>query len=111
MTSSARRKLKRPELLADEIRRWVVETGARPGERLPNEAELRRRFGVGKGAVREALKALEVQGLVALKTGPGGGGALTAPDFERSFQLWLNHFFFQPVRVEQIYALRRVVEP
>ena len=103
--------MKRADLITDEIKRWVVTGDLRPGQRLPNEAELQRLFGMSKGTVREALKALEVQGLVTLKTGPNGGARLTEVPFARTFQLLQNHFFFQAVDLDQIYAVRRLLEP
>lgn len=105
------RRRKLPELVADEIKRWIVAGEVQPGERLPNEAELQRLFSVSKGPVREALKSLEVQGLVRLKTGPAGGASVTEVGFERTFQLMQNHFFFQSIDLDQIYALRRLLEP
>ena len=107
----ARPRLKRTDLLVDAIKRWIVEGDLKPGAALPNEAELQRLFAMSKGTVREALKALEVQGLVSIRTGPKGGATLTAVPFERSFQLLANHWFFQPVDLDQIYALRRLLEP
>ena len=107
----ARPRLKRTDLLVDAIKRWVVEGDLKPGAALPNEAELQRLFAMSKGTVREALKALEVQGLVRIRTGPKGGATLTAVPFERSFQLLANHWFFQAVDLDQIYALRRLLEP
>lgn len=103
--------MKRADLITDEIKRWVVAGDLRPGQRLPNETELQALFGMSKGTVREALKALEVQGLVTLKSGPNGGARLTEVGFSRTFQLLQNHFFFQAVDIDQIYAMRRLLEP
>lgn len=104
-------RLKRADVMADEIKRWIIAGDLGPGERLPNEAELVRRFGMSKGTVREALKALEIQGLVRLKTGPGGGAAIVEPDFAHAFQLLQNYFFFQPADTAQLYVVRRLIEP
>jgi GntR family transcriptional regulator, transcriptional repressor for pyruvate dehydrogenase complex len=43
------------------------------GLKLPGEAEMSARYGVGRGTLREALRMLEVQGLITIKSGPGGG--------------------------------------
>ena len=43
------------------------------GDKLPNEAELIKRFSMAKGTIREAMRILEAQGLVKTRTGPGGG--------------------------------------
>src|SRR5579872_1148715 len=55
------------ETLSEAIARRMIRLFTRgdykPGERLPAEAELARQFRVGRGAVREALKALSIIGL------------------------------------------------
>jgi GntR family transcriptional repressor for pyruvate dehydrogenase complex len=42
-----------------------------PGARLPGERELAKEFGVGRSAIREAMVALEVHGLVEARQGTG----------------------------------------
>ena len=49
---------------------------AEAGDRLPTERELMESFQCSKGSAREALKALEVEGLVSTRTGPSGGAYL-----------------------------------
>ena len=107
----ARRRPKQTDVLVDAIKRWIVVADLKPGAALPNEAELQRRFAMSKGTVREALKALEVQGLATIRTGPRGGATLTAVSFDRTFQLLANHWFFRAVDLDQVYGLRRLLEP
>ena len=61
---------KRGDLMVEEIKRWIAERRLGPGDKLPKEDELQELFGVSKGTAREALKSLEVQGLVTVSTGP-----------------------------------------
>lgn len=42
-----------------------------PYERLPSERALAEQFGVGRGAVREALSALQLSGVIQIRTGEG----------------------------------------
>lgn len=42
-----------------------------PGERLPTERELAERFGVGRNSIREALRELNMLGLVTSRHGEG----------------------------------------
>jgi len=65
----------RREPLATEIARRLVDYllagGVEPGERMPSERQLAEAFGVGRSAMREALKALTLIGLVEVRHGDG----------------------------------------
>jgi len=53
-----------------------------PGDRLPSERELSADLGVGRSSVREALRVLEVMGLIRTATGSGpqaGAIVIAAP--------------------------------
>ncbi|MES2877099.1 MAG: FCD domain-containing protein [Pseudomonadota bacterium] len=105
------RQLKRSDLVAEEIKRLITEKNLSPGDRLPRESELQVQFSVSKGTVREALKSLEVQGLVKVSTGPSGGGTIIEVTLDRTLQLLQNYLFFKDVTIENIYAARRLLEP
>jgi GntR family transcriptional regulator, transcriptional repressor for pyruvate dehydrogenase complex len=55
------------ERIAEMIRTRVYE----PGDRLPSIMEMAKSFGVGHPTVREALKKLEIIGIVTIKHGSG----------------------------------------
>jgi len=110
-STSPLRSPKRGDLMAEEIKRWIAEKQLVPGDKLPKEGELQALFGVSKGTAREALKSLEVQGLVTVSTGPAGGATIGEMPLERAFQLLQNYLFFQELDVAQIYAVRRMLEP
>ncbi len=103
--------LKRSDLVAQEIKRMVTERNLSPGDRLPREVELQELFQVSKGTVREALKSLEVQGLITISTGPSGGGTIVEVPLDRTLQFMQNYLFFKDVSVDDIYAVRLVLEP
>ncbi|HLU59885.1 MAG TPA: GntR family transcriptional regulator, partial [Pseudonocardia sp.] len=63
-TSLARR-------LAEDVRARIMSGEYAPGERLPSEAELVRRYEVSRVTVRTALRTLEAQGLVDIRHGTG----------------------------------------
>jgi DNA-binding FadR family transcriptional regulator len=57
--------------VADELLDEIV-TGENPeGARLPDIAALTGRFGVSRGVIREALRALEERGLISTRSGRG----------------------------------------
>jgi DNA-binding FadR family transcriptional regulator len=60
-------------LVAGQIREAILAGELAPGDPLPTERELSEAFGVSRASVREALRALEAQGLVA----SGGSPART----------------------------------
>jgi GntR family transcriptional repressor for pyruvate dehydrogenase complex len=49
------------------------------GSRLPNERDLAERFEVGRPTVREALRSLEVLGIVEIRAGRSGGAYAVRP--------------------------------
>ncbi|MDT5076093.1 MAG: GntR family transcriptional regulator, transcriptional repressor for pyruvate dehydrogenase complex, partial [Mycobacterium sp.] len=61
------------ETLARDILHDILDRGLTAGARLPSEAELVASYGVGKSSLREALRLLEVNGVITIKTGPTGG--------------------------------------
>jgi len=71
--------------IAEQIRKLIGKGAVAPGERLPAERDLARRLGVSRPSLREALIALEVEGLLDVRVGSGiyvalpGGHAPGAP--------------------------------
>ncbi len=105
------KQLKRSDLVAEEIKRLVTEKNLSPGDRLPREGELQAQFAVSKGTIREALKSLEVQGLVKISTGPSGGGTIVEVPLDRTLQFLQNYLFFKDVTIDDIYTVRQLLEP
>lgn len=57
--------------LRDAISALIDEQQLRPGDQLPTEAELTRKFQISRPALREALKLLEQDGTIYVKHGKG----------------------------------------
>lgn len=68
-----RKRRKRSEQVAMEIVREIVSQDLGCGDKLPQEGEMIKRYGVSRSSLREALRMLEVQGLISIRTGPGSG--------------------------------------
>lgn len=54
-----------------QIHELVQEKNLRPGDKLPSERELSEQLGAGRSSVREALRALELLGLIETRRGEG----------------------------------------
>ena len=70
---SVLRPLKAAEVVAREIVRSIRSERLRPGDVLPSEAEMLQQYGVSRESLREGLRLLEVQGMITIRRGPGGG--------------------------------------
>lgn len=114
MAVQQRLKRRRPrafQRIVDEIRGDVFRRRVSLGDRLPNESELAERFEVSRLAVREALRVLELQGLVRVEHGFQGGAFIadagSAPVTEAlETMLRLEH-----LDRAEIYTTRRYLEP
>ena len=88
-----RRVLKTSELIARDIILDIFEGGLRAGDALPPEASMLKQYEVGRASLREALRLLEVQGLVHIRAGATGGpvvGAATAENLARMLTLFFG---------------------
>lgn len=61
------------EEICERIRDQLATGALKPGDKLPAERELAKQFGVGRNALREALRSLENAGVVGLEKGAKGG--------------------------------------
>ena len=62
---------RRYEQVAEQIQRLIASGALRPGDRLPPERELAEKFGVGRSSLRDAIRTLEVMGIVESRHGSG----------------------------------------
>jgi len=92
----------RSAAITAELRDEILRGRYRSGERLPSERDLAERFGVHRGAVREALKRLEQLGLADIRP----GGARVMPIEEASLDIVEHLLDLQdppdPVMVNQV---------
>lgn len=75
--------VRRPrEQVEAQLRKAIVSSEFKPGERLPGEAELAETFQVSRATVREALRSLAAAGLIRKRVGPAGGSFVETMDHE-----------------------------
>lgn len=105
------RAVKTSERIAAALVADIVAQRLKPGDRLSNEAAMVERFHVGRGSLREALRILEVQGLINLRSGPGGGPVVVAvhpTDVARTFSLYLH---LAGATIRELTEARMFLEP
>lgn len=54
-----------------QLREMINKDGLKPGDKIPSERELSERLNAGRSSVREALRALELLGLIETRRGEG----------------------------------------
>lgn len=79
MTHTTLRPQKTALLVAQQIVADIQRRGNVAGDRLPPEKIMLEQYQIGRGTLRESLRYLELQGLISLKPGPGGGPVVEKP--------------------------------
>ncbi|WP_246289352.1 FadR/GntR family transcriptional regulator [Bacillus haikouensis] len=57
--------------IVHQLREMISKDGLQEGDKIPSERELSERLNVGRSSVREALRALELLGLIETRRGEG----------------------------------------
>ncbi|GAB3379517.1 FadR/GntR family transcriptional regulator [Amycolatopsis echigonensis] len=102
---------KASDVLADDLRERILEGEFEEGTALPTERDLVTQTRMSRTTVREALRILEVQGLVRIKAGRGGGAFVQRPGKESvasSVNLLIRG---QRVRLAALLETREAIEP
>lgn len=55
----------------DELRHYILKNNLKPGDMIPTEMEMSQTLGVSRNVLREAIKTLEILGVVSSKPGVG----------------------------------------
>lgn len=103
------KKIRIYEEVVGQLRQLIDEGRLKAGDRLPSERELAETFRVSRPSVREAIKALEREGLVV--TRPGSGTFLTAVDVEALIQPLASLLSRGKDALIDLFEMRRLVEP
>lgn len=62
---------KKYEEIVDQIKQHIEDGHLKPGDKLPSERDLEESFRVSRASIREAFSALEMMGLVEVRSGEG----------------------------------------
>jgi DNA-binding FadR family transcriptional regulator len=98
-------------LVAQRIVRDALRENRRPGDLLVPEREMLEKYQTGRGTLREALRLLEVQGVISLRPGPRGGPVLRTPDGSHLASTFVLLMQLQGAPYRTIVEVRTALEP
>jgi GntR family transcriptional regulator, transcriptional repressor for pyruvate dehydrogenase complex len=96
--------------ILSQIRARIESNELRPGQKLPSERDLAEQLGVSRNTVREAIRMLEVSGLVTLKKGAHGGAFLNESNSAALSQNFIDGISLRQYDVTELIDVRRVLE-
>ena len=97
--------------LAENIVQTMYESGMKPGDRYLSEAEALKKHGVARATLREALRFLEIQGVLAVRAGPGGGPMVGKPSWPHLASTMALLLQFEGAPFQSVLEARSVLEP
>ena len=96
------------EQVVEQIKTMIIDGTLKKGDKLPSERDLAEQLMVSRTSVREAIRALQVIGLVDSRQ---GGGNFIRESFENSlFEPLSMMFMLEQSKPEDILQLRRIIE-
>lgn len=102
---------KASELVAEDLRAHILGNALPEGAPLPSEAELIARLGVSRATVREGLRLLAADGLIAVKRGPRGGIEVRHPNAAHVSRSLATTVALEGVSLYELFDFRLVIEP
>jgi GntR family transcriptional regulator, transcriptional repressor for pyruvate dehydrogenase complex len=99
------------EKIVDQIKDAVSSGRLKPGDSLPPENELARILGVGRSALREALRILELLGIVVIKKGNRGGTFVQeVPSNRQMVDYFSDHLRLGNINIQELTEARYWIE-
>lgn len=110
-TVSRSRPRKTATIVAAAIVDRITDDGLSIGDVLPPERTLMEEYAVGRGTMREALRYLELEGVLTIKPGPKGGPVVAAPDSRHLASTFALLMQFAGTNFRAVIEARRSLEP
>ena len=96
--------------IVNQLKGAILSGRFKPGERMPTERELTQQFQVSRVVVREAIRELEIKGLVRILQGPTGGAYVTDLSFDHLNNAFLDLFLYNKLSVAELIHARLLIE-
>lgn len=102
---------KAAQVVAKQIKNAVLSGDLVVGDKLPSEKNMIEQFGYSRAVVREALRLLENDGLIALSAGRNGGAVVTNPDSSQIMSNIDMVLRMQQTGIKEVHEAQRLIEP
>jgi GntR family transcriptional repressor for pyruvate dehydrogenase complex len=99
------------DLLAEQLRRTILDGRLEEGARLPTERELVDQTGLSRSSVREALRMLQVEGLARQRPGRHGGNVVSRPDNDLMARFVTQFVISRQLPSHVVHETRETIEP
>lgn len=99
------------EEVLSQLKESILRGRYRAGDKLPSERELTEQLQVSRGAVREAIRVLEMTGFVIIRQGPSGGAFVTEVTSDRLASGFLDFYLAGTLTIGEVCEVRLHVEP
>lgn len=111
MFKAAEKGQKVSHYVIEQIRTAILSGEFKPGDRLASEKELSDQFQVSKASMREAIRVLEVMGLITICKGAGGGIFVARVDMNTTVHNLTNFLHFKNVSIRDVTMVRVLMDP
>jgi len=108
MTISPIKKKRLSEYVIDELRTFIATNDLKEGDKLPAEKDLAEKLETSKGSLREALRILEIAGLVDVIPGKGIFVKNSAGDLIVPLPAWVTN---NKKEIKKHFEARLIIEP
>jgi GntR family transcriptional repressor for pyruvate dehydrogenase complex len=99
------------EQVADLIQGKILGDNLEIGTSFPSEKDLAQEFQVSRSVIREALRILEISGLITIKKGPTGG-IFVADVYHKPITNSINNLIASGrVTIDHLFDVRLLIEP
>lgn len=98
------------EEISSRIKELIFEGVLKPGEKLPSENGLAKKFQVGRQSVREALRLLELSGFITVQKGVKGGPIIENTMLNKMTGMFLDTFKFSRIPIKDLTIARMGIE-
>ncbi len=109
--TAPQRRPKAAEVVANELRRQIVTGRLKPGDKLHPENVLQTEFAISRPTMREALRLLESEGLIAISRGKHGGARVIAIDLGTAASQVGVFLQNEGTTLQDVWLARTIIEP